>query len=424
MKKFILNSTNISKDSYVWNLFGSLILAFQSVIFLMIITRAIGLEEAGVFTFAYANANLFFLIGKYGMKPFQASDQKEQYPFAVYFASRVITSFIMLVLAVFYLIYSAQINNYPSAKLTACIVICIFKIPDTFEDVFFGRLQQKGRMDIAAKAMTLRGFLITVFFSIIIIISKNLLFSSILSTIFSMISLTAITFWIMPLLKKGGLRFHIKQVIDLLKNCFPLFLGSFLALYISNAPKYSIDRILDDKTQACYGFLSMPVLIIGLLNGIIFNPIIPEMSTYWLEKQFPLFFRKIFKQILIIILISFACILCAYCFGTEILSFMYNADLFDYKKELIILLIGGSLYGLSGLLSTLITIIRFQKSIALSYIIVSTIALFFSDLVIQKYNLRGAAVLYAILMGILCICFIILLLVGIVKYLKNEKKRK
>ena len=166
MKKFILNSTNISKDSYVWNLFGSLILAFQSVIFLMIITRAIGLEEAGVFTFAYANANLFFLIGKYGMKPFQASDQKEQYPFAVYFASRVITSFIMLVLAVFYLIYSAQINNYPSAKLTACIVICIFKIPDTFEDVFFGRLQQKGRMDIAAKAMTLRGFLITYYFPV------------------------------------------------------------------------------------------------------------------------------------------------------------------------------------------------------------------------------------------------------------------
>lgn len=277
-------------------------------------------------------------------------------------------------------------------------------------------------MDIAAKAMTLRALLITAFFSIIIIISKNLLFTSILSTIFSMASLAVITSWLMPLLKSCDLRIHIKQVIDLLKNCFPLFLGSFLALYISNAPKYSIDRMLDDKTQACYGFLSMPVLIIGLLNGIIFNPIIPEMLTYWLEKQFYLFFRKAFKQLLIIILISFACILCAYCFETEILSFMYNADLYDYKKKLIILLIGGSLYGLSGLLSTLITIIRFQKSIAFSYIIVSTIALFFSDFIIQKYNLRGAAVLYTILMGILCICFITLFLVGIINYLKNEKQ--
>lgn len=102
----------------------------------MIITRVIGLDDAGMFTFAYANANLFFLIGKYGMKPFQASDQREQYTFTVYFASRVMTSFIMLVLTVFYLTYSATINNYSSAKLTVCIVICIFKIPDTFEDVF------------------------------------------------------------------------------------------------------------------------------------------------------------------------------------------------------------------------------------------------------------------------------------------------
>ena len=33
MKAFILNSSDIERDSFVWNMAGSLLMAFQSVIF-------------------------------------------------------------------------------------------------------------------------------------------------------------------------------------------------------------------------------------------------------------------------------------------------------------------------------------------------------------------------------------------------------
>lgn len=424
MKNFILNSRDISRDSYVWNLLGSLILAFQSIMLLIVITRVLGLKEAGMFTFAYANANLFFIIGKYGMKPFQASDQKEQYSFTDYFISRILTTLVMILFAICYLLYLAKVNGYTSVKFNLCITICFFKIPDAFEDVLFGRLQQKERMDIGAKSMTLRALLVTCFFCVSIIIYQNLLWSSIFATLFSLATFIVQSSWVMPFLLDDNSGFHIKQVYDLIKNCFPLFLGSFLALYLSNTPKYSIDRILDDHYQACYGFLSTPILIISLLNGIIFNPIIPEMSNYWINRQLSLFVKKTFKQIIVIIIISLFCILCAYCFGTKVLSLMYKMELYNYKTELTILLIGGSLYGLSGLLSTLIIIIRFQKGIAFCYGIVSSIAILFSDNIVKKYQLRGAAILYTTLMGLLCILFIILFTIGILNRIKRDVQKR
>ena len=67
IKRFLLDNRKIQKDSYLWNMIGSLLMAFQSVFMLMILTRTVGLEEAGRFTIANANVNLFLTIGKYGI---------------------------------------------------------------------------------------------------------------------------------------------------------------------------------------------------------------------------------------------------------------------------------------------------------------------------------------------------------------------
>ena len=82
IKRFLLDDGKIEKDSYLWNMIGSVLMAFQSVFMLMILTRTVGLEEAGIFTIANANANLFLTIGKYGMRNFQVSDLKDQFLFS------------------------------------------------------------------------------------------------------------------------------------------------------------------------------------------------------------------------------------------------------------------------------------------------------------------------------------------------------
>lgn len=206
-----------------------------------------------------------------------------------------------------------------------------------------------------------------------------------------------------------------EKIILLLKVNFPLFMGNFLSFYICNAPKYAIDSTLNDELQACYGFISMPVFIISLLNGFIFNPVVYKMSILWNRKEIKKFVKRILIQIAIIVLITSACLFGATMFGIPILSFLYNTNLSSYKTELLLLLLGGGLLGISGLLSTVITIMRFHNKMVWGYVLAAALACICSNSIVQYYGVMGAAMLYTILMGFLCIVFLFIFVGGILK---------
>lgn len=418
LKKYLVNSKNIERDSYVWNMTGSMLTAFQSVILLMILTRTAGLIAAGIFTIAYANANLFLNIGKYGMRNFQVSDVKNQFSFKEYLYSRWITTCAMLIVSIVYIIYTSVLNDYTMEKTMIIFFMCLFKIPDAIEDVYYGDYQKKGRLDIGAKAIAWRLILTLLVFAGILIVFKDLLMALIISTIFTFIIMvafikcTALDF-LEPEKKSWG------KIGELLKQCFPLAAGAFLSFYIGNAPKYAIDSMLNDELQACYGFIAMPVFVVGLLNNFIFVPVIYKMSCLWEERKVRAFIQRTLVQVMIVSGITLVCIIGAYLIGVPVLSILYSTDLSPYKTELLILLLGGGFLGLSGLLNTMITIIRFQNLLLLGYGVIAVAALCLSNYIVRQWGMFGAALLYTMLMAALCVIFVVIFAVGIIK--KRQK---
>lgn len=401
IKLFLLESKNREVDGYIWNMFGSLLMAFQSVIMLIILTRVLDLRDAGIYTIAYANANLFLTIGKYGMRNFQVSDVKGQFNFGEYRRSRYITTAMMLIVSLIYVLYVGRQNAYTLNKSLIIIWMCIFKAVDSLEDVFHGLYQQKGRLDVAAKALTLRMLITIAIFGISVIILQNLLYSVIIVTIITTILFVIFTIWTSSLWKDERVTISKDSIGVLLKLCFPLFAGTFLAFYIGNAPKYAIDAVLSDELQACYGFIAMPVFVIELLNNFIFTPIVHRMSVLWNEQKLGEFMRRVYRQITIIVGITLVCIIGAYLVGIPVLSWLYNTDLSPYKAELLMLLMGGGFLALCGFLCTMLTIIRFQKSIIWGYFIIAVAAFLFSNWIVRMYGMFGAAMLFMLLMGCL-----------------------
>ena len=90
-----------------------------------------------------------------------------------------------------------------------------------------------------------------------------------------------------------------------------------------------------------------------------------------------------------------------------------------YKAELLLLLLGGGFLGLSGLLNAVITIIRYQKSLMWGYAVVALLALVCSNRIVGMYGMMGAAVLYTLLMAILCVIFVGLFAYGVMKQKKT-----
>lgn len=392
-----------------------MLMAFQSVIMLMILTRTLGLVEAGVFTIAYANANLFLTIGKYGMRYFQVSDVKNQFTFAEYRLSRVVTSAAMIAVSIAYTLYAAVSNGYTAEKTQVILWMCLFKVVDVIEDVYHGLYQRKNRLDVASKILTLRMILTIIVFGLGLVILRDLLLSLIIATILTTLLFILSIRWTYSGIQIGNERVEKRNILLLLKVCFPLFAGSFLSFYIGNAPKYAIDARLTDELQACYGFIAMPVFVIGLLNNFIFNPMLFHISVLWNEKKVKAFVLKTIFQTGVVVLITIVCIVGAWLIGIPVLSWLYNTDLAPYKAELLILLLGGGFLGLSGLLNAVITVIRYQKSLMWGYAIMAVLAYIFSDRIVKQYEMMGAAALYTILMGGLCLIFTGIFIFGIMR---------
>lgn len=422
MSDFLLKSKDRARDGIVWNMIGSIFNAFQSVIFLMILTRTVGIIEAGIFTIAFANANLFLNIGKYGVRNYQVSDVNNQYNFKEYLYLRWITTFLMIIISIIYTLSMAYRNQYTFEKVWIIIWMCFFKLVDSIEDVYIGEYQKKGRLDVGAKIMAVRMIFTIIVFGITVIITSSLLITLIISTFIT----TAIEILFIrktyPYVGKSEEVIRKGKVEQLLITCFPVALSAFLSFYICNAPKYAIDTQLSDELQACYGFISMPVFIIGLLNGFIFTPIIYRLSVIWDEKKVKVFINHICTQTLMIIFITIICLVGASVLGIPVLSLLYNTDLIPYKRELLILLIGGGFLGWSGILNTVLTIMRRQKAMMICYCIVSLMALLLSNKVVKEYNMTGAAVLYTGLVAILCTSFLIVIVGEIYLVYKKEFK--
>lgn len=416
IKEFILNSKNIEKDGFLWNMVACVLMAFQSVIMLMVLTRTVGLIASGIYTIAYANANLFLNIGKFGMRNYQVSDVTNEYEFEYYRVSRIYTVLVMISVSILYVVIVSKSQNYTIYKSLTIIWMCLFKVIDALEDVYHGLYQKSGRLDIGAKAISIRLIATLLLFSMLVILSGDLLLSLIVSTVFSFMLYKVVLNWTYEIFKKSRpIKLQRAKMTRLFIECFPLFLGSFLSYYIGNAPKYAIDAQLTDELQACYGFIAMPVFVVGLLNSFIFNPLLYHISKLWVEGDKREFIKKILRQVVIITAITIICILAAAAVGIPVLSILYNVDLSGYKTELLILLLGGGFLGLSGLLNSALTIMRRQKLIVCGYGITAGLAVLFSGIIVRKSGVFGASVLYLILMAILCMLFTVFLGYGCIR---------
>ena len=117
----------------------------------------------------------------------------------------------------------------------------------------------------------------------------------------------------------------------------------------------------------------MPVFVISLLSQFVYQPVISKMALLWHEKKISQFNKLILRQIALILLLSVAAIIGGYLLGIPVLSLIYGVDLTDYKKSLVILLIGGGALAIVNFLQMIITVARKQTAeyrISVSFFIV------------------------------------------------------
>lgn len=383
---------SIGKRSIIWNIIGSAISAGSSFILLFCVTRAVGVNEGGIFSLAFATAQLLLTVGKYGVRSFQATDVSEEVPFFTYLVTRAVFCIFMIVFAFLYVV----ISGFDVYKAAVILSVCLLKMIDAVEDVFHGQLQLSGRMDIAGMLLAFRSLFTICLFGVIIFVSRMLLFSCFFTAVVStLICLLANV----PVVRHYGIklgRWSKSQGIFLIKACTPLFLGQFLSLYIYNTPKYAIDRYCVAEVQTYYAIIFMPAFVINLFSEFVFKPLLTSLAEWWHENKIDEF-GKLVKKLIVNIGIITAVILCImYLCGIPILSFVYGMDLQMYRNDLMILLIGGGFSAAVYFSYNVLTAMRMQKDILLDYVLGAVFVTAIAYYAVKIMNIRGASLSYLI----------------------------
>ena len=393
------------RDSYIWNTLSATFFAVQSMIALIVITHTSGQEDAGVFSIAYAVGSLMYYIGEYGVRKYQVSDVNEEMSFTDYHSHRIAACAVMLIVSLGYVAKGYFMSGYSFSKAYVVLMVCLIKVVEAYSEVYFGRFQQVGRLDVAAKTNLYRTLIGLTGGIIALIITHDLVVSITVWFIMTVIAMFSSSILVYKEFGSLEFKFRWDKIARIFMDCFPLFIGYFMMNYIGNAPKYAIDATMTDLDQANYNYIFMPVFAVGLFANFIFNPILVKLAHRWDEGKIRPFTMIVLRQLMVIAGITLLAIAVALTIGCPVLGILFNADISPFKTDLTILMVGGGMLALVNFFSVVVTVMRCQRHLIAGYVIIAVLALLLAEKAVLRSGLRGAAVLYTILMGLLAAIF-------------------
>ena len=398
---------NFNKN-FIWNIIGTTFNSFNSLFFMIIVTRINGTNDAGIFTLAFSTACILYIIGVYAGRIFQVTE-KENINDKEYIVNRIITTILMVIISIGFVL----IKGYDIYKAIVFIVICIYKALEAFSDVLYGVLQKNDLLHKVGKSFFAKAILSLVTFLLVDLITNNVIIASLMIIISNLIVICTYDFINVRKLIKKEEKIQFKNVFRIYKTGFFVFAISFLGLYIMNAPKYAIDDYLNEHIQAIYGIIIMPATVVGLFAQFIIHPylntIVKLYNDYEIEK-----IKKLVTRIIgAISLIGIICIAGAYLLGIPVLEFIYGLELQEYRWNLAFIILASTLSVIGTVYSSVLTTIRKTFSQFVIYCIVTVIAIISSYVLTFKFEINGATVAYFVIMAsqfiLYCVCTNIIL---------------
>lgn len=392
---------NALKKDFVWNTFGSLIHAFNSLFFLIIVTRINGLENSGIFSYAFTISNIFLTVATFGGRNYQITDTKKEFSDNLYKNFRYLTTILSIIL--FLLLFLCF--KYTLYKYLIIILLIIVRSFESLSDVYFGIFQKNNKLYLVGISLFLKNILALMGFIITDYLFKNLYISIIYWGIINLVFLVFFDINKAKNLSKENFKIE-KNYKVIFKRTLYFFLFNFISIFIINIPRYFIDYYLSDKLQGIYGIIVMPATMTALLTQFVLQPFAVKLSE--LNKKDLESFKKRTRKIFIYTtFISLICILLAYLLGIQVLNLIYNLDLSNYKYYLLLVMIGSSFYALNNLLNLIYTIKRKTKYQFIIYVISTLLSLIITFILVSRYSLLGGVISYLLTMLIIFIFYII-----------------
>lgn len=403
-----------TKD-FIWNALGLTFNALNSLFFLIIVKLINGMNEAGVFTYAFSLCCLFYVLATFFNRAFQVSDTK--FSFNDCLSCRVLFSIISLVMI---LVFSI-ISGFAFYKILVIFLLMIFRVIESISDCFYGELQKSDRLYKTGISLVLKAIIGVLSFLVIDLLTKSVLLS-----ILSLVMVNLIIFVLYDVKNYSNISgkkimFTAKNFKSLCKIGLPVFIFSALSIYLANCQKYILTYFAPNDVQTIFGILIMPATAMSLIGAYLSNPAIQKLTEYNTKKQYREYLSLSKTLLSAIVGFGVLAIILSFVIGIPIIDFIYKINLSEYKADLVVVVVASILYTISLVTSNFLTILEENKCQTYIYMTTALVSTVVSIIAIMGSSIHGAVYSFLISNIILTCSYIVLFAKTIAKKGVNRR---
>lgn len=417
-------SKNPEKRDIIWNMAGSFLYAFASMVLSIAVVQIAGEDAGGIFTFAFTTfGQHMFMMAYFGIRPFQITDTGGKYSFGDYLGLRLLTCGAAVLTGMGYVF----LNGYSFEKAAVVFLMVVYKVIDALADAYEAEFQRGGRLYLTGKSNAFRTILSVGVFLASLAYTKDLAAASLWAVGAQAAGFLVFDVLVIRELPNVEWRSAKGKKQELFAETILLFCSAVLDFYIFSASKYAIEGCMADRDMAVFGAIFMPTSIINLVAGFVIRPYLTKMSFTW-EMGRTRRFLKIQKRIaLIIAALTVLAVGGAWLLGIPVLSLLYpnlRTGLSQCRPALVLIIFGGALNAYMNLFYYSLVIMKKQKYIFGVYGLVSLMAVLVSTPFVRWGGIFGGALAYVVLTGALMVLFGLIDLAGILEHKRKNPEQR
>ncbi len=318
---------NQMRKNIIWNAFGNIIYLGSQWFITVLVTNLFGYEDAGILSLAMSITATFQTIAWFGIRNYQVSDVENKYADNCYVMMRNITCCAALLLC---MIFTA-LNDYSSKQIISIFWFMIFRLSEDYSDVLHGIAQKNNRLDIAGKALAIKGAAVLAVFILGYISENELNFCIMLMALASWAGTIFYDLSIIKRLYEFKLTDGIANCVRLGKETFPLFVYMLLCSTITVVPKYILEKMSDETLLGAYSSIFAPAMLLQTAATYIYTPFVGSFAKLYVNRQYRNFLLKALKILVVLMVFGILAIGVSFVFGDFALELVFGESIASYS---------------------------------------------------------------------------------------------
>lgn len=314
----------------ILNIAGTLLLALNQWMQIILITRLLGVYEVGVFSYYLALLGPLVLFSRFMLAVLVPTQRRLTYDYDVFRQFRRLTNMAFLATAVV-LTVLIDLDLYES---TALFIFVLFKFYENKEEFIHTENIAEARIAFLAYSKIYKSIVTIVLFA-----TATFLFESLLASIASLLISQMLIYYFYDrrfTFSKGRHAITWQEIRNILLLGFGLSIVEVLNSLVANIPRYVIEHYHSVETLGIFSTIMYFATITNNVVVAIKESVVADLVRH-AERSIRAFYRAFFKLCLmfLVLIVMGEFILLSY--GEEILVFVYGEQFIGYQNEMMLL---------------------------------------------------------------------------------------